>query len=708
MWRTSYALRLTSLDDTNGATANAPTEQLSDVYLCASSPPVIEEWAGWPYAPYVVAGGMRHYINQRGPLPWPASSTSPVLLAGGTNMQSTGEAFPSPESSAVPPGVIPLSALCRAYEAADERSGSAFLQVYPTGAHGLLSPEAKAMLAGCTMFVLRSRLSHLLRLLPHGHCNEGEDDLDMSAVAVLSQYCCASRAVPAPSPSALRSARGMNNDGGHARGQRWVITWAVELVACVAASLKAAGMPLRVSDCGQVIRTSLHFGLGAKLQRDAAAEDDGSAMASSTAHTPATGRCPCYAALSVQLIECALAPSHPLDVCQAVDLTRFMYVSHVHPAQAHAEDGTEAYQRLIGLASRVSDPLQLPSAQGAWEEALQSYQSSAVSAQRGVLFVLTHDVSAQSGPAALLPLTAREERSRAHAAEKLHTLVLPPALRDYIFASLRVRSAPAYFNHVLLCHAWSSDDAAAEAHARRWADRLANDEALAPARVAVEWRASLRDAAPYDCVFVTSNVGAGQTLAPTPLQWVLYTARRQLVIAVANRSQTVLTGRRLGLGRAAAAATNGTNLFSISALRALAEQCVKALPIARGLLGWHCPWPVPSCVQSTTSGAAVPSAAAVEEVLWALRMLGKLRWRAALLYEAAGDLAEQHRQLRALRDDVQRWSSRRRARALAADGVTLASGNAACTSTLEDIVCHVDDGDWSVLIKELSSMLPPA
>ncbi|KAG5485611.1 hypothetical protein LSCM4_06567 [Leishmania orientalis] len=699
MWRTSYVLRPTLREGTDGAAATAPSEYLRDVYLCASSPPVIEEWAGWPEAPYVVAGGMRHCIHQHEPLPWPAPATSSASHPSRTNAQGTPGAVPPVELLSV----IPLDVLCRAYEAADERSGSAFLQVYPIGAHGLLSPEAKAMIAGCAMAVLRSRLSCMLGFLRQGHVSEGDAALEMSAVAVLNRYCRAPVTPPIPSPSALQPECGVGKDGG----QSWVVTWALELVACVAKPLVAAGPPLCVSGSDKVMRTSLHFGLGEKLQRDTTAHHDERTVASSIAPASTLERCACYTAMSVQLTECTLVSSHPLDVYHTVHLTRVIYTSHVCTAQAHAEDGTDAFQRLTRFPGRVSDSLQLATAQGAWEEALQSYQASAVSAQRGVLFALTHDVSAQPGPAALLPLTAREERSRAHAAEKSHNIVPPPALRDHVLASVRVRSAPAYFNHVLLCQTWSSDDAVAEAYARHWAEKLANDDVLAPARVAVEWRASLRDSAPNCRGAVASNTGAGQTLAPTPLQWVLYTARRQLVVAVANRSQTVLTGRRLGLDRATEPATSNVAHFSLSALRALAEQCVKALSIARGLLGWHCPWPVPSCLQSTTSRAAVPSAAAVEEVLWTLRMLGKLRWRAALLYEAAGDSAEQHRQLRALRDDVQRWSSRRRARALLADGVSLSSPGAAWTPAAEDIVCHVSDDDWSALIKELASMLPP-
>ncbi|CBZ32143.1 hypothetical protein, unknown function [Leishmania donovani] len=715
MLRTSYLLRPTRRDGADGAAAAAPTEHLSDVYLCASSPPVIEEWVGWPDAPCVLAGSIRYFIDTRGALSPCAPAESSASRAGGTKALCIAEAKPSPNPPPELPSAVPLDGLCRAYEAADGRSGSAFLQVYSVGAHGLLSPEAKAVITGCAMAALRSRLSHLLGLLPHERLNEAGSALGMSAVAVLNRYCRASAALPPPSPSLMRPRCGTDKDGGGMRGGGWVVTWALELVLCVAASLIAAGPPLAtacpplcVSDCGEVIMASLHFGLGVRLQRDAVAHHDERTAASSMPLTSAAERRPRYAALSVQITECTPASSHPLDVRRAVDVTRVIYVDHIRSAQAYAEDGTDAFQRLARCAGRFSDPLSLATARDAWAEALQSYQASATASQGGVLFVLTHDLSAQSGPAALLPLMVREERSRSHAAEMSHDVVFPPALRDHVLASVRVRSAPAYFNHILLCQAWSSDDVVTEAYARHWADKLAYDSALAPARVAVQWRASLLVPSAKEGAAVTSGAGEGQTLAPTPLQWVLYTARRQLVVAVANRSQAVLTGRRLGLDRAAAPATTEVAPFSPSALRALAEQCVKALPVARGLLGWHCPWPVPSCLQSTGTRIAIPSAAAVEEVLWALRMLGKLRWRAAQLYEAAGDSAEQHQQLRALRADVQRWSSRRRARALAADGATLASEAAAWTPTVEDVVCHVDDGDWGALTKELSSMLPPA
>lgn len=715
MLRTSYLLRPTRRDGADGGAAAAPAEPLSDVYLCASSPPVIEEWLGWPGAPCVVAGSIQYVVDPRGALSPCAPAESSVSCAGGTKVQCIAEAKPSPNSPPELPSVVPLDGLCRAYEAADGRSGSAFLQVYAVGAHSLLSPEAKSVITGCTMAALRSRLWHLLGLLPHERLNAADSALGMSTVAVLSRHCRASTVLPPPPPSVMRPRCGTDKDGGDMRSRGWVVTWTVELVLCVAASLIAAGPPLAkacpplcVSDCGEVIRTSLHFGLGVRLQRDAVDHHDETTAPSFIPLVSAAERRPRYTALSVQLTECTLASSHPLDVRHAVDVARVIYVDHVRSAQAHGEDGTDAYQRLARCAGRVSDLAPLATARDAWAEALQSYQASATASQGGVLFVLTHDLSAQSGSAALLPLTVREERSRSHTAEKSHNVVFPPVLRDHILASVRVRSAPAYFNHVLLCQAWSSDDVVAEAHAHHWASKLADDGTLAPARAAVQWRTSLLLSTAKKGAAVTSDAGGGQTLAPTPLQWVLYTARRQLVVAVANRSQTVLAGRRLGLDCAAAPATNDAAQFSPSALRALAEQCVKALPVARGLLGWHCPWPVPSCLQNTDTRATIPSAAAVEEVLWTLRMLGKLRWRAAQLYEAAGDSAEQHRQLRALRDDVQRWSSRRRARALAADGAALASEAAAWTTTVEDVVCHVDDGNWGTLTKELSSMLPPA
>ncbi|CAJ1018391.1 hypothetical protein, conserved [Leishmania shawi] len=715
MLRTSCAIRPTLRDGANGAAATAPVELLSDVYLCVSSPPVTEEWVGWPDAPYVVAGSTRHAIDPRGALSSCALGEPSGSRAGCARAQVIAEADPSPKSSPALPSVVPLGVLCRAYEAADERSGNAFLQVYPVGAHGLLSPEAKSMIVGCVMAVLRSRLSCLLGLLPQKHVNGGKSILNRNTVAVLNEYCCASAALPRPSTSALQGQWGTGKDGGDVHGHAWMVTWSLELVLSVAASLIEAGPPLPTagpalcaSDCGEVIKTSLRFGLGVPLQRDAAANCDAKTLASPVTHTLSAEGRSCYTTLSVQLTECRLASSHPLDVRHAVDLAKLIYVGHICPAQAHVEDGTDAFRRLTQFAGRVSSPPQLSAARDAWGEALHAYQSSAIRAQEGVLFVLTHDVSVQSGPAALLPLTAREELSRSHAAEKSHDVTFPSTLRDRVLASIRVRSAPAYFNHVLLCQAWSSDDAITEAYAHYWEDKLTSSGALAPARAAVQWRTSLRVSTPKDGVAAASDTSGGQTLYSTPLQWVLYTVRRQLIVAVANRSQAVLTGRRLGLDSPAALVTSSVAHFTPSALRALAEQCVKALPITRGLLGWHCPWPVPLCLQITGTPTAVPSAAAVEEMLWTLRILGKLRWRAAQLYEAAGDSAEQHRQLRALRDDVHRWSSRRHARTRAADGTTVALETAVWTPTVEDVVCHIDDSEWSALVKELSSMLPPA
>ncbi|GET86436.1 hypothetical protein, unknown function [Leishmania tarentolae] len=715
MLRASYLLRPTRCDGTDDVTVDTPAEYLSDVYLCVSSPPVIEEWVGWPEVPYVVDGSARCLIDPRGALLpcTPVESSAPCV--GDTKAPCMEEAKPTPQSLPELLNVAPLDRLCRAYAASDERRGSAFLQVYSVGVHGLLSPEAKSMLTACTMAVLRSRLSYLLGALLKQSWSEADSTLDMGAVAVLKRYCSASAALPTPLPSAIRPACCLDKDGGGMHGRGWVITWSLELVFCVAGSIIAARSspttayrPLYVSDCEEVIRLSLHFGLGVALQRDAEAYSSKGTAESHTTPTLAAERHLRYDAMCVQLTECALASSHPLDVRHAVDLTRAIYTDYVRAAQAHAEDGTEAFQRLALCAGQANDPLQLATARDAWGEALQSYQLSAISAQGGVLFVLQHDLSAQSGPAALLPLTAREEQSRSHAAEKSNHVVFPPTLRDHVLGSVRVRRATAYFNHVLVCQAWSSEDVLAEAHARHWEGKLLSDDALAPARAAMQWRASLLVSTAKGGAAVTSDACGGQTLVPTPLQWVFYTVRRQLVVAVANRSQTALTGRRLGLNCAASAAVRKVSQLSPSALRALAEQCVKALPMARGLLGWHCPWPVPLCLQSTDSRAAIPSAAAVEEVLWTLRILCKLRWRAAQLYEAVGDSSEKNRQMRALRDDVQRWSSRRRARVLAADGATSTSGGAAWTPIVEDVVCHIDDADWSALTKELSGMLLPA
>ncbi|KAG5488362.1 uncharacterized protein JKF63_07957 [Porcisia hertigi] len=714
MLRTSYVLKPICCDGSDSVPEAFPTEHLGDVYLCASSPPVVEEWVGWPEAPYVVAGSTRYWISQRGT----PSSGMPSDLSALRAARTEAQCHRDKASSPMPPPPlltpVPLDVLCRAYEAADERSGSAFLQVYPVGTHGLLSVEAKSMLTGCTMAALRSQLSYLLGFFAQQHLDGGDVVLDSDVMAVIKQHCRLSTSFSPSSPSALHAHCGAEKDGSVARGQGWVVSWTSELVLCVAASLIAAGPtlaavcpPLCVGNCGEAIKAALYFALSVSLQHSVAVDSGDKNVSAFTRPASAAERHLRHTVLSVQLEACAVTSSHPLDVRHAVDLARVLYSRHVRPAQAHAEDGTDAFRELAHISGQVGDPVVLARARLLWGEALQSYQSSAIAAQRCVLFVLMHDVAAQSGPAALLPLSAREERSRAHAAEKSHGVFFSSALRDHVRTSVQVRSAPAYFNHILLCHAWSCDDAVTDVHARHWADTLANADAVAPARVAMEWRACLRTPMQCDGERIALDAVGGQTSEPTPLQWMLYTARRQLVVAVANRSQTVLTGLKLGLDSGALSEPNRVPQFSLPALRALAEQCVKALPIARGLLSWHCPWPVPSCLRSLDTRAGAPSAAEVEEVLWTLRILCKLRWRATQLYEAAGDLTEKHRQLSYLRDDLQRWSSRRSARALAVDGITLASEAATRTASVEDVVCHIDDSAWSSLVKELSRMLPP-
>ncbi|KAK7196318.1 hypothetical protein NESM_000567900 [Novymonas esmeraldas] len=680
MLRASFLLSPGVGDDTVAKDPAAPAELLSDVYLCVSSPPVAEDWVGWPSAAHVLLGSTQLPICGCGrptSSPAPAAVPPPVAAVAPTTASTT--------PAVAHDGAATLDAVCRSYEAVDERSGGAFVQVYAVGPHALLSPEAKAMIAACCMTALRSQLSSMLvcsRLPPEQRCGRGAV-LDASTATLLSR-CCRPSAVmsPAPPHSASVAAHDLHEPATAALGQSWTVTWTPELVRSVVASLSPdmAGWTLRVVGCAAALRSSLHFGVRARLLRDAAggSGDDNSGEGDAGAAARRGARQPRCTEVSVQLTACATATSHPLDVRRAVELTRAVYDCHIGVAHAHAEDGTDAFQRLVRCGGRDSD-----AARVAYAEALRSYQDSAVHAQGGVVVVLSHDVAAQCGSAAvLLPLSASEERSRAHAAAAGEAAGAA-ALHDHISVAARMRSAPAYVQQVLLRQAWTSDDAAVNAFARIWADRLSSDEATAPARAATQWRSSLP---------TTTHAGdvedAGQTTRPTPLQWVLYTARRQLVVAVANRAQVILTGQRLGVG-------DGV-LSTPSATRAVAEQCVKALPLARGLLDWQCPWPAPVWRQQRAS----VSAEAVTELLWTLRMVCKLQWRASQLYGAAGDVAEQRRQQRALRDEVQRWQCRRRMHTTP----STASAPAACA---EDVVGHVDDGRWAVLLGELSAMLPP-
>lgn len=701
MLRASFTLTPAAAEGADGPAPAAAPEHVRDVYLCTASPAVTEEWEGSLDAPQVVAGaGARYSI----PVPPTCASLGGRTVSHGDAARTDGVPHP-----------IPLEVLRRGYQAQDgeERSGSAWVQVYAIGAHAALSLEAKAMLCACVMAALRAQLCVLLRRCPDPTSAGGVEEGPDSAAAGLLRSCCRGPA---------------SADGGAVdkAGGRWRVTWTPELLRHVAASLDAVGKAgalstVRVEGCAAMLRASVQLALQERLRRDLSRPSSPSSHASSG--EVVSSKPQRFTDMHVALTSCAPVASHPLDLRRAVHLTRELHVRHVQPAQAHAEDGADAFQRLARLTAPLAEGPQARAAASAWAQALELYAASATSAQAAVLLVLqrdtsTHAAGAAGAAAALLPLSTREERSRAHVARRGLTAsaAVSPALQHHIIASVQVRSAAASFNDVLLFHAWGSRDG----EVASVADRLAHDSALGPARAAMQWRSTTAAPPPshgtvcdagddfgHDRNSGGGGTSGGQTLSPTPLQWVLYTAQRQLVVAVANRAQVVLTGRRLGLHTTAAAAALSAEAatvpqFNAGALRAMAAQCVKALVVTRRLLEWHCPWPAPPHVQRHPLDPA-----AVAELAWVLRLLAKLQWRAAQLYAAAGDTAEQRRQVRELRDAVQRWGSRRRAPRSGSSQSSAAGGAGwAAPASLEDVVCHVDEETWAVLLQDIASMLP--
>ncbi|KPI88111.1 hypothetical protein ABL78_2798 [Leptomonas seymouri] len=684
-----------------GRSQAPPVELLTDVYMCASSPVVTEEWRDWPHAPYMPILGGR---------------AQPIQTA--------------------PPPTLPLPVLLQIYGARSVEQGSSFLQIIAIGAHSSLSVEAKAMVAGAATHALRTHLSHLL-------CNgELMDDKDDTAASrplqwsnTLKRCCRFSKCSPSPSAGAVPKADVCDRKR---EGGTWHVTWSPELLTCVASSLSRYGpmdvAALMVCECRTALRTSLEVGVRARLLRDQHACScsgslepfDGTLQSS-----PKEVESRCSAddneltncdAIMVRLIKCAPVPTHPLDVQQAIDLGCLLYRAHVRPAQEHAEDGAEAFKEVLRLAGQVqqgrADSGLLAEL---WQRALSSYNDSAVAAQQGVLFLHTHSIAAHGG-ASLTPLHVAEERARvqvAATAQQAWGCADSGAVGvETALAPLRLRSSGgAYFNAVVLVQRWDTPVGSAQSSATTVAKVLEEgDAALAPARAALHWRTHLGtlEDQPH-AGFMGSTALKGATLQPTPLQWVLYTLRRQLIVAVANAAQVMLTGQRLHLSVSSLSSmASPAQPLSTSSLRAHAASCVKAQALLRGLLKWHCPYPVPPLLaKAEPSAAEVVAERAVAELLWGLRLLAKLHIRAAALYGIAGDVSSQQGQLRHWQDQLQRWSARRGANSREALAKVNEAGMepttaASWSTSVEDVVGHVDEAAWAAFVSEVSAGVPVA
>ncbi|KPA75904.1 hypothetical protein ABB37_08078 [Leptomonas pyrrhocoris] len=445
----------------------------------------------------------------------------------------------------------------------------------------------------------------------------------------------------------------------------------------------------------------------------------------------------------VQLRSCAPVRTHPLSVRHAIHLGCLLYRSHVCSAQEHAEDGTEAFKEVLMLAEAMRHRRSNNCSKKGneedigltrlWQRALTSYHDSAAAAQDGVLFLLTHNIAVHGG-APLIPLRAAEEDAfvqvavAAQQAQSHAELGGTVAVGEAVLASMRLRgSSGAYFNHVLLTQQWDTSLCEGQSAVMQTVKAVeGGDATLAPARAALRWRTFLgsrQDRQPHAGVGADAAFNVATTLQPTPLQWILYTLRRQLIVAVANTAQVMLTGQRLHLdGTSSSSFSLSSNPptppLSVSCLRAHATSCVKAQALLRGLIRWHCPYPVPLPLlhhHNSRNGKVIASATdvvqqdAAEELLWCLRLMAKLHFRAAALYGAAGDVSRQQEQLRRWQDQLQRWNSRRAAHLPEGREETSRGDTAVSWSTsVEDVAGHVEAAAWAVFAKEASTGLPVA
>jgi hypothetical protein len=737
------------LSSTDALSSALPTEHLHHVYLCAASPAVTEEWNGWPATPHVIMPDGRR------------------------------EAIALHDAPSTP---VPLAALMEAYNLSgncsssnsSRETGAALVQVMAIGAHSDLSTEAKALVAGAVMGALRSHLAILLRRRHRDDGVNGDDSSTTSHVVAAAtpalllsetlQRCC--RFIKQDSAALEKAASagiftdaatpvwGQEEGEGEGEGT-WRVTWSPELLTRIAASFaqcrKEGAVTLRVINCNSALKLSVEGGARARLRQDQRSADSLGTppqlpATSVVSHGYNKGLLSCTS-VAVRMTACAPALTHPLDVQRAIELSCLLYDSHVRPAQEHGEDGTEAFRDVLKLAARLPqarqnddsdhhhhhDLQQNSSGDGGrlcerWQRALDSYHHSAVAAQAGVLYLLTHEMSLQGGTA-LIPLRVAEEHARVQAAVAQQALNCRAAgTADDGLAPLRLPnnggSDCAYVNHVLLTQQWDraicnvQRNPTAKALMHIADDNDDNDAGeengvavvVAPARAALHWRTcfSSQEGESTHWAADVATALKGPTLHPTPLQWVLYTLRRQLIVAVANSAQVVLTGHRLRLQPLLPTS------LSVSATRAQAARCVKAQTMLRDLVKWCCPYPVPRTRGGGGTADCMPSRS-LNELMWCLRLLGKLHLRAAALYSCVGDAASQQDQLRQWQDQLHRWDSRRAAQVRRQEQQTLTecNGDAAEASpaswhvSVEDVVGHAGEAAWRAFVEEVSVGLPP-
>ncbi|KAL7699026.1 hypothetical protein NQL31_002041 [Lotmaria passim] len=752
-------------------TAQFTVERLRDVYLCASCPAVTEEWRGWPAMLHVVT-----LRDQTQPIPSSLSASSSIC------------------SSSPVMHEVSLAALQEVYDADSGQTGRTALQVFAVGTHSCLSAEVKAMVAGTVMAALRVHLAHLLKEMSEEvarvESNAPSDSRDFRAAL---RKCCRFVNQAAQDQHANVTHTGAAGDKKCGREDEvsgtWYVTWTPELLSAMAASASRCGVTksaeVTVHHCKEALRSSLEAGVRSRLLQDQSLSShstlpspvlhSGAAAATSTpaeegrlspskndggmaSRSAELAKCD---SVMVRLTKCEVVCTHPLDVQRARDLGCLLFRLHLRPAQESAEDGTEAFSKLLQLAARPPHPQEGHSDTNnnsanallveQWQRALDGYHGSAVAAQGGVLFLFTHDVAAQGEASRLLPLRTEEERARAHVAAAALAGGLESVLNlaggggggggvkkaADILVALRLPgggSSASYFNDVLLTQQWDTSTCSAScAGITTLLNSVGGCDAavLKPARAALHWRTCWAapplfpssGPLPHKSAGQTDAQLQGATLAPTPLQWVLYTLRRQLIVAVANMAQVLLTGCRLHLQPTASSSTPslssssalGRSLSSSSCLRSQAGRCVKAQAMLRQLIRWHCPFPAASRLMTQP---------AVEELLWCLRLLGKLHMRAAALYDCVGDVASQQDQLRQWQAQLRRWRHRRADFAKRArvedegddqeeeekNKASIEGAGAAafcCWSTsVEDVVGHVKESAWAAFEREVSAVVP--
>lgn len=695
MLSSSFTIRRVAAASADGGSkgaGDAAVEQLSQVEFCSAVPVVVERWR-----------------DCHTPSPY-------VALSGGQKVSLTGVAADAVDGTPRIWGSSPveMQRLIQSYmSAGDAGVDRPFLYVYPTGQHRFLSTEAKAALVGAMLHSFRHALWKLLQ--KEQECCTTRGDAETRETSAILQRCC--RVQKALSGDATN-----DTDGGAPAppslppssfiGESLEVQWKAELLLCVAGYLsEAIARPGSDGNEGKGIVSpwqslfveephdrhwSAAFGdaVARRLQSDAAI--------SST--PPASHRAaPPPSQLQLTLTSCRAVEQSSADIFLVVRIVRTLLDSYVRAAAEQLERGTGLFPMLSsadpshgrdGAEERERDADDVGDLQSLAQQCSALYRKAAAIAQQGALFLYQHEWAAGGHHSRLEPLTAAEEESR----RSIGACPGQAAMIKRLFAPMRVPGSPGLFQDVLLsvdlhpsATAASSAPADLLSTAAKLQEDVYSDAATQPGQDAMRWRERCRG----DGCSSDDGSRHPQLPATTALQVLLYTLRRQLVVAISNGSQVILSfnkSSRRAEGQPPSSSGAAESLWDAADTRWYAVACEKSLTLVFDLLRWHCPY------ERQPQKAATSDARGATELHRLLLLYVKLSLRSAALYQTCGDEASARRRLSLLKDTLKRWQRRRERPAATLDQDWWGG-------PVEDVVRHLSAESFHRLMSEASGSI---